>query len=117
MTAGGGDEFSFCAAPRGPGVMVAATLSAHAIGRDRNSLPAWVRAIALGHPISRDGTAELLVRPARVKDRTTDILDYPKTAKATAAVPVLSRGKLRAEKGDCALSLEICWNFRREGCR
>jgi error-prone DNA polymerase len=119
-------------------VMTATLLGHHAIGiADRNSLAGVVRAydaldqlkhgvipgeaqIDEGRRSMESPPVPMLPRPkllvgARLvfKDQTPDILAYPIDRESYGRLcRLLSRGKLRAEKGDCTLSLDDLLEFQ-----
>ena len=98
-------------------LVVAAALYGHAaIGiADRNSLAGVVRAYdALFDPQMPEHKPKLLVGARLVfKDGTTDILAYPVDRAAYGRLcRLLSKGKQRAEKGDCDLALADLLEFQ-----
>ena len=98
-------------------LVVTAALYGHAaIGiADRNTLAGVVRAYdALSHPDLPAKKPKLLVGARLVfKDATPDILAYPEDRTAYGRLcRLLSKGKLRAEKGDCDLSLADLLEFQ-----
>jgi len=112
-------NFSFLrGASRAEELVVAATLQGHhAIGiADRNSLAGVVRAYAaFDQPdLAKMVQPKLLVGARLVfKDKTPDILAYPMDRESYGRLcRLLSRGKLRAEKGDCTLSLDDLLEFQ-----
>ncbi len=97
-------------------VVTAALYGYAAIGiADRNSLAGVVRAYdALSHPDLPVKKPKLLVGARLVfKDGTPDILAYPTDRAAYGRLcRLLSLGKLRAEKGDCDLTLADVLEFQ-----
>ena len=112
-------NFSFLrGASRAEELVVAATLQGHhAIGiADRNSLAGVVRAYsAFDQPdLAQRAQPKLLVGARLVfTDKTPDILAYPIHRESYGRLcRLLSRGKLRAKKGDCTLSLDDLIEFQ-----
>jgi len=92
-------------------VLAATLLGHHAIGiADRNSLAGVVRAYtAFDHPeLAKMPRPKLLVGARLVfSDQTPDILAYPTNRESYGRLcRLLSRGKLRAKKGDCTLTFD-----------
>jgi error-prone DNA polymerase len=110
-------NFSFLRGASHPGefVQAAAHYGHAAIGiADRNTLAGVVRAYdALHQPDLPAQKPRLLVGARLVfKDSTPDILAYPTDRAAYGRLcRLLSRGKLRAEKGDCDLALADLLEF------
>ena len=109
-------NFSFLRGASHPGQFVeqAALLAYPAIGiADRNSLAGVVRAFTewekLPEPRPRLLTGARLV----FCDGTPDIIAYPKDRAAYGRLcQLISRGKLRAPKGECFLELSDLLGFR-----
>ena len=104
-------NFSFLRGASHPQEFIAAAafygLSAIGIA-DRNTLAGVVRAYdALSHPDMPEKKPKLLIGARLVfKDGTPDILAYPADRTAYGRLcRLLSKGKLKAEKGDCDLSI------------
>ncbi|HEY5047543.1 MAG TPA: error-prone DNA polymerase [Rhizomicrobium sp.] len=110
-------NFSFLRGASHPAeLVVAASLCGYAaIGiADRNTLAGVVRAYdALNHPDLPPKKPKLLVGARLVfKDATPDILAYPRDRTAYGRLcRLLSRGKLRAEKGGCELAFADLLEF------
>jgi error-prone DNA polymerase len=110
-------NFSFLRGASHPGefVQTAALYGHAAIGiADRNTLAGVVRAYdALNQPDLPAQKPKLLVGTRLVfKDSTPDILAYPTDRAAYGRLcRLLSRGKLRADKGECDLSLADLLEF------
>jgi error-prone DNA polymerase len=103
-------------------VAAAALYGLAAIGiADRNTLAGVVRAYDalshhnLAHPDLPEKKPRLLIGARLVfKDGTPDILAYPEDRAAYGRLcRLLSRGKLKAEKGDCDLSLADLLEFAK----
>jgi error-prone DNA polymerase len=110
-------NFSFLRGASHPGELVTAAalhgLSALGIA-DRNTLAGVVRAYeALTHPDLPEKKPKLLTGARLVfKDGTPEIIAYPQDRAAYGRLcRLLSRGKLKAEKGDCDLSLADLLEF------
>ena len=110
-------NYSFLRGASHPGQFIgqAASLGYAAIGiADRNSLAGVVRAFTAWEELESEGRPRLLVGARLVfRDGTPDILAYPRDRAAYGRLcQLISRGKLRAPKGECFLELGDLFNFR-----
>jgi len=111
-------NFSFLSGASHPSelVLAAALLGMDAIGiADVNTLAGVVRAYAaLGNPDFPAHKPKLLVGARLVfADDTPDILAYPTERKSYGRLSqLLSRGKLRAEKGECHIVFDDLLEFQ-----
>jgi error-prone DNA polymerase len=123
MTAAGFAElavttnYSFLRGASHPGQFVqqAASLGYAAIGiADRNTLAGVVRAFAEWENLDPATRPRLLIGSRLVfRDGTPDIIVYPKDRAAYGRLcQLLSRGKLRAPKGECFLDFADLMDFR-----
>ena len=99
-------NFSFLRGASHPEELVAQAkgLGLHAIGvADRNTLAGVVRA----HLAAKDYEMRLLVGARLITTDGFDLIAYPQDRDAYGRLSrLLSDGKLRAEKGDCHITLE-----------
>jgi error-prone DNA polymerase len=105
-------NFSFLRGASHPHELVEQALELGLVGlgiADRNSVAGVVRA----HVAAKEAGLKLAVGARLVfADGTPDILAYPRDRVAWARLTrLLSRGKLRADKGDCILKLEDAIDF------
>jgi len=110
-------NYSFLRGASHPGDFVeqAAALGYAAIGiADRNSLAGVVRAFTAWEECEAEDRPRLLVGARLVfRDGTPDILAYPRDRAAYGRLcQLISRGKLRAPKGECFLELGDLFDFR-----
>jgi error-prone DNA polymerase len=110
-------NYSFLRGASHPGQFVeqAASLGYAAIGiADRNSLAGVVRAFDAWQKLKPENRPRLLVGTRLVfRDGTPDIIAYPRDRIAYGRLcQLLSRGKLRAPKGECFLDLSDLVEFR-----
>jgi error-prone DNA polymerase len=110
-------NYSFLRGASHPGDFVeqAAALGYAAIGiADRNSLAGVVRAFTAWEECEAEQRPRLLVGARLVfRDGTPDILAYPRDRPAYGRLcQLISRGKLRAPKGECFLELGDLFDFR-----
>jgi error-prone DNA polymerase len=108
-------NYSFLRGASHPGQFIgqAAALGYAAIGiADRNSLAGVVRAFTAWEEL--EAAPRLLVGARLVfRDGTPDILAYPRDRAAYGRLcQLISRGKLRAPKGECFLELGDLFDFR-----
>src|SRR3954469_18126279 len=103
-------NFSFLRGASHPGqfVVQAAALGYPAIGiADRNSLAGVVRAFTEWEKLSEPRPRLLTGARLVFRDGTPDIIAYPKDRTAYGRLcQLISRGKLRAPKGECFLELD-----------
>jgi error-prone DNA polymerase len=109
-------NFSFLRGASHPGqfVVQAAALGYPAIGiADRNSLAGVVRAFTEWEKLSEPRPRLLTGARLVFRDGTPDIIAYPKDRAAYGRLcQLISRGKLRAPKGECFLELGDLLEFR-----
>ncbi|HWY60756.1 MAG TPA: error-prone DNA polymerase [Rhizomicrobium sp.] len=110
-------NYSFLRGASHPGQFVerAAHLGYPAIGiADRNTLAGVVRAYAEWEKLDEESRPRLLIGARLVfRDGTPDIIAYPQDRAAYGRLcQLLSKGKLRAPKGDCFLDLNDLMDFR-----